>query len=204
MMKLGRPLLRRVWRKVWRFLLRWRPLRRRCLSLSRLSPWLVEKVPLVAPRLWLWGMVVARLPLVFPGPWLVKGGREARSEGSATTIPTPSHLSPALRGNRCLRRSAHARYRLWCWPRRLSLRWRPYLGATGGVLALVGRQRMGRLMRSLRRIPRAMSMGVGGSWKGGTEGLGRAVVVRLEICFLCCPFACIWAALGWRVLCGGW
>jgi len=49
-----------------------------------------------------------------------------------------------------------------------------------------------------------MSVGVGGSWKGGTEGLGRAVVVRLEICFLCCPFADVWAAFGWRVLFGGW
>ena len=48
-----------------------------------------------------------------------------------------------------------------------------------------------------------MSVGVGGSWRGGTEGLGRAVVVRLEICFLCCPFAGISAAFGWRVLFGG-
>src|SRR5207302_4719669 len=51
--------------------------------------------------------------------------------------------------------------------------------------------------------PCAMSVGDGGCWIGGTEGSGRAVVVRLEICFLCCPFADIWTALGWRVLFGG-
>ena len=49
-----------------------------------------------------------------------------------------------------------------------------------------------------------MSVGDGGSWRGGTEGSGRAVVVRLGIGFLCCPFADIWAAFGWRALFGGW
>src|SRR5207302_1892009 len=97
-----------------------------------------------------------------------------------------------------------ARGDLVLWPRWSSCHRRGLLGALGGVLVAFGRQRMGRLMRSLRRIPRAMSVGVGGSGRGGTEGLGRAVVVRLEICFLCCPFAGIWAASGWRVLFGGW
>src|SRR5437588_4319954 len=100
--------------------------------------------------------------------------------------------------------SRPARGDLVRWPRWLSCRRRGLLGALGGVLAPVGHQRMGRLMRSLRRIPRAMSVGVGWSWKGGTEGSGRAVVVRLEICFRCCPFADIGAAFGWRVLFGGW
>src|SRR5437588_10425736 len=100
--------------------------------------------------------------------------------------------------------SRPARGDLVRWPRWLSCRRRGLLGALGGVRAPVGRQRMGWLTRSPRRIPRAMSVGVGGSWKGGTEGLGRAVVVRLEICFFCCPLAVVWAAPGWRVLFGGW
>src|SRR5437588_13113307 len=99
-------------------------------------------------------------------------------------------------------RSRLARGDLVLWPRWLSYRQRRLLGALGGVLAPVGRQRMGRLMRSLRRISCAMSVGVGGCWIGSTEGSGRAVVVRPSICFLCCPFADIWAAFGWRVLFG--
>src|SRR5207237_6480383 len=97
-----------------------------------------------------------------------------------------------------------ARGDLVLWQRWLSCRRRRLLGALGGLLDPVGYQRMGRLTRSPRRIPRAMSVGVGGCWIGGTEGLGRAMVVRLEICFLCCPFADVWAAFGWSVLFGGW
>src|SRR5207237_7209204 len=84
-----------------------------------------------------------------------------------------------------------ARGDLVLWPRWLSCRRRGLLGALGGVLDPVGRQRMGRLTRSLWRIPRAMSVGVGLSWRGGTEGLGRAAVVRLEICFLGCCFVVV-------------
>src|SRR5205807_10625148 len=123
---------------------------------------------------------------------------------SSATLPTQCRSSRSPMASRHPPGSRLARGDLVLWPRWLSCHRRGLLGALGGALAPVGRQRMGRLTHSLWRIPRAMSVGVGGSWKGGTEGLGRAVVVRLEICFLCYPFADVWAVLGWRVLFGGW
>ena len=99
------------WHPVWRCRLRWRPLRRRCLGPTGLSPWLMERVPLVAPQGWLPGMTVAGLLLVTRGPHPVRGGR-TRSEGSGTMLRTPSHLSPALRSHRRRRRCAPERARL--------------------------------------------------------------------------------------------
>src|SRR5205807_5164309 len=118
------------------------------------------------------------------GPRRVRGGR-ARSVGFSATLPTRCRSSRSLIAPRHPPRSRLARGDLVLWPRWLSCRRRRLLGALRGALAHVGRQRMGRLTCSLQRIPRAMSVGVGASWRGGTEGLGRAVVVRLGICFLC-------------------
>src|SRR5205807_3318559 len=84
------------WRKtLWRCQLGWRPLRRRCLSLSWLSPWLVGTVPLVALRARLLVAMVACLLSVLPGPSLVREGR-ARSVGSIMTFLTRGRLSRSL------------------------------------------------------------------------------------------------------------
>src|SRR5207253_837077 len=67
------------WRRtLWRCQLWWRPLRRRCLSLPWLSPWLMETMPLVALRMRLLVTMVAGLMSVLLDTSLVRGGRIRR------------------------------------------------------------------------------------------------------------------------------